>query len=239
MAPLSQPFVSTIVAEEELQDSFSSMDIYTSATLAEQSPYHSAFSQHREGLLSGPSTLLIASHSGTLFDYAYQRSAAEGVVSSDRNRQLIEQTESNHRRYTIEFPIRALCAVSNTFREGCETCPDISQVSFDMGNILPGYAMCVLDWLVKALRSKTSMAFVPGEPNIDGEDKWYWVYCYAAMRSLGMETCRKDRVSAFTADTRSIICAMQRNLRTTPALCNACEPTMERKPMWSSSLIAL
>jgi hypothetical protein len=47
--------------------------------------------------------------------------------------------------------------------------------------------MSVLDWYAKALQSKKWYGFVPEDASIDGDDKWYWVYCYAAMRSLYMD----------------------------------------------------
>jgi hypothetical protein len=145
-------------------------------------------SQGRKELLGGPSILLIVSHSGTSFNYAHQCSAAEGVVSTDRSRQLAEETESGHRPFSIEFPIRALCAASSAFREGYKTSPDIAQVSLDMGNILPGYAMCVLDWLTRALSSNHWIDFLPPDAPVANEDKWYWIYCYSAMRTLRMDS---------------------------------------------------
>jgi hypothetical protein len=104
-----------------------------------------------------------------------------------RNRQLAEEAESNHCSFVIDFPIRALHVASSAFREGYKTSPDAAQVFFDMGNILPGYAMCVLDWLVRALSSNHWIEFLPPEAPVVGEDTWYWVYCYSAMRSLGMD----------------------------------------------------
>jgi hypothetical protein len=141
----------------------------------------------RKILLDGPSVLLIVSHSGTPFDYAHQRSAAKGIVSADRIRQLQEESDSNHRPCIIEIPVRALSAASEAFRHAYDASPDHARIPLDVGNILPGYVMCVLDWIVRSLRIKTPIAFIPELPVIDGEDKWYWVYCYTIMCCLGME----------------------------------------------------
>jgi hypothetical protein len=65
--------------------------------------------------------------------------------------------------------------------------------------LLPGFAMCVLEWFVRACRSSEWFDFLPDEPSIEGEDKWYWVYCYAAMRSLGMDVFA-ERLKGFTED---------------------------------------
>jgi hypothetical protein len=186
---MSQRIISTAVADVELLDSLSRMNI-ESAEAPEQhlnSPSETMPCQDGEHLLGGPSVLLIVSHSGTPFDYAHQCSAAKGIVSADRIRQLTEETESENRPYAIEFPARALATASKTFRNVYEANPEISQLPLDMGNILPGYVMCVFDWLVQDLRRKIPIPFVPDIPVIDGEDKWYWLYCYATMRCLGME----------------------------------------------------
>jgi hypothetical protein len=189
MEPLSQRIASTTMTDVELLDSLSRMDIESAAAPErdDNSPAEIMSLPDRENLLHGPSVLLVVSHSGTPVDYAHQRSAAEGIVSPNRRRQLREQAGSNHRPYTIEIPARALTAASQAFRDSYGGRPDLSQVPFDMGNILPGYVMSVLDWLVKSLRSKTPTPFIPELAIIDDEDRWYWVYCYATMRCLGME----------------------------------------------------
>lgn len=141
----------------------------------------------RNELLDGPSILLIASHSGTSFDYTHQCSSAKGVVTASRNRQLKEEAESDHRPFAIEFPVRALCAASRAFKSTYMANPDVYHIPVDMGGILPGYAMCVLDWLVRALRGKQWVDFLPKEIPFVDEDQWYWVYCYSAMCCLGMD----------------------------------------------------
>ncbi|KAF1935647.1 hypothetical protein EJ02DRAFT_119439 [Clathrospora elynae] len=149
-------------------------------------------------LLDDPSVLLIASNSGTPLAYAQKISAANGLVSADRSRQMIEEAESNHRPYEIEMPARALAVASKTFQQGYEqssihSLAGVSQLPFDMGKVLPSYAMCVLDWLVRALRSKQPIVSVPEEPEIAGKDKWYWLYSYEVMRSLGMDYAEELR----------------------------------------------
>jgi hypothetical protein len=189
MQPLSQCIASTTMTDVELADILSRMDIESAAAPErdDNSAAETISPQDRLRLLGGPSVLLVVSHSGTSVDYAHQRSAAEGIVSLLRRRQLKEESESNHRPYTIEIPARALGAASQAFRDSYEAHPDLSRVPFDMGNILPGYVMSVLDWFVRSLRSKTPTPFIPELAIIDDEDRWYWVYCYATMRCLGME----------------------------------------------------
>jgi hypothetical protein len=177
------------MADVELLDSLSRMDIYSTKSPV-QHPNNASEAmppQDRESLLDGPSVLLIVSHSGTPFDYVHQCSAAKGIVSADRIRQLKEEASSDHRPYIIDIPVRALSAASQAFRHVYEASPDPARIPLDVCNILPGYVMCVLDWFVRSLRSKTPIVFIPELPVIDGEDKWYWVYCYAIMRCLGME----------------------------------------------------
>ena len=189
MTQLSQRIASTAINEVDLLDCLSRMDIESTAAPEQllTSPPIAMPRESREHLLEGPPVLLIVSHSGTPFDYAHQCSAAKGIVSADRMRQLTEETESEHCPYAIEIPARALAAASQAFRDVYQASPEISQLPLNMGSILPGYAMCVLDWLVLDLRRKIPIPFVPDIPVIDGEDKWYWVYCYATMRCLGME----------------------------------------------------
>ena len=140
----------------------------------------------RENLLDGFAPLFIASSVGTQFDYSHQCAAAKGIVDADRTRQLLEQSAHNNRPFAIEFPAQALAAASLNFKQGYDADPTVSHVDLNLGTVLPGYAMCVLDWYGKALRSKKWHHFVPDNPSIEGDDKWYWVYCYSAMRSLGM-----------------------------------------------------
>jgi hypothetical protein len=72
----------------------------------------------------------------------------------------------------------------------------LRQLPVDIGTVLPGYTMCVLDWYAYALRSKTWFDFVPEDASTEGDDKWYWVYCYSAMRSLTMHEFA-DRLQGF------------------------------------------
>jgi hypothetical protein len=52
----------------------------------------------RQELLGGPALLLIVTNTCEPFDYLHQCSAAKDMVSSDRMRRLVEQSESNARQ---------------------------------------------------------------------------------------------------------------------------------------------
>lgn len=121
-----------------------------------------------------PTVLLVARHTSTYFDYTRQRSAVESVVSADRSRQLLEQFTSSvrpwafptrqlrkqfasasaHRPVAIEFPVKALVAVSRPFYEAFQNGTDVSRAEFDTSNVLPGFVMCVLDWYARAFRNR-------------------------------------------------------------------------------------
>lgn len=141
----------------------------------------------RKKLLEGPAPLLVVSHAGAQFNYIHQCSAAKGIVCADRSRRLLEQSESGNHPYAIEFPAHALAAASPIFKHGFEADTNLLHVALDIGHVLPGYVMCVLDWYGRALKSKTWVEFMPQDASIDGDDKWYRFYCYATMRSLGMD----------------------------------------------------
>jgi hypothetical protein len=140
----------------------------------------------REKLLDGPTTLFIVSSSGISLDYDHQCSVAKAMVSVDWMRQLQEQRGSHTRPFAIEFPARALAASSPIFKQYYELHRGSLHVPVQMGNVLPGYIMCVLDWYGRALKSKSWYEFLPEELSMDNSDRWYWVYCYAAMQLLGM-----------------------------------------------------
>jgi hypothetical protein len=140
----------------------------------------------RAELLEGPSSLLVISHTGSTFDYDHQKSVVCDVVSADRTRQLLEQSESNHRPFCIEFPTRALVAASPAFAALYDSQGGPTHIPLSLANVLPGFAMSVLDWYAKALRSKEWYDFPPLEPLTEySDDVWNFVYSYAAMRSLG------------------------------------------------------
>lgn len=141
----------------------------------------------RERLLQEPSILLVTSHTCIGFDHEHQCTAATGMVSVDRIRQMSEQSEDNHRPFAIEFPAKALAVSSPRFDQVYESQPGLTQIFVHTGNILPGYVMCVLDWYARALQSRNWYGFLPEDTSIEGDDKWYWAYCYAAMRLLGMD----------------------------------------------------
>lgn len=158
-----------------------------SATQSLRSMFSEASQKAREELLNGPAYLFTVSHEGTSFDYAHQCAVAKGMVSAHRMRQLLEQSESNHRTFEIEFSAYALAVASPAFKQGYKSNPTVAYVPLDLGNVLPGYAMCVLDLYARALRSKIWHDTIPEDASFEGEDKWYWVYCYSTTRSLGMD----------------------------------------------------
>jgi hypothetical protein len=74
------------------------------------------------------------------------------MVCADRVRQLHEQAESNNRAFAIEFPADSLAAASPIFKQGYEAhSATLRQLPVDIGTVLPGYTMCVLDWYAHAL----------------------------------------------------------------------------------------
>ncbi|KAH7082319.1 hypothetical protein FB567DRAFT_562125 [Paraphoma chrysanthemicola] len=141
----------------------------------------------RVALLDGPSPVLVVYHTGCVFDYSHQCTVAEGAVSADRSRQFLEQADSNKRPFLIEFPARALAAASPSFKQSYESSSNTSRIRFDLGNLLPGYAMCVLDWYGRSLASRQWYSFLPEEPSMQIGNEWFWVYCYATMRRLGLD----------------------------------------------------
>jgi hypothetical protein len=144
------------VAREKHDDSFATMDMDTTDLVhhSAKQVFWSLSFKMRIRLLEGPSILLIVSHSGTPSDYAQQCTAAKGLVAADRDRQLNEQAGSDNRPYAIEFPISPLVTASQAFKTSYEQYPHVSQLPLEMGTILPGYAICVLDWLARCLRSR-------------------------------------------------------------------------------------
>ncbi|KAF2023178.1 hypothetical protein EK21DRAFT_119022 [Setomelanomma holmii] len=153
----------------------------------------------RASLLSGPTPLIIAMHTGEDFDYARQCAAANDVVSVDRMRQLIEQAHSGNRPFVIECHADALAIASPSFKQLLESNSNTTRIDLNLGRVLPGYAMCVPDWYGRALRSKLWHDFLTDEPSVQGDDKWYWVYCYAEMCSMAMDEIAMD-LKAFIQD---------------------------------------
>jgi hypothetical protein len=164
----------------------------------------------RERLLDRPNMLLVISHTCEDFDHEHQRTVAMGTVSADRMRQMSEQAMDSQRPFAIEFPTAALIASSPSFKSFYEVQPGLRKILVSTGNILPGYVMCVLDWYARALQSKSWYEFLPEAASIEGDDKWYWVYCYAAMRLLDMhesasrlQVFLETFIDALTADSAS------------------------------------
>ncbi|KAF2249432.1 hypothetical protein BU26DRAFT_399909, partial [Trematosphaeria pertusa] len=150
----------------------------------------------RQSLLEGPTVLVIAMYNGSSLDYLHQLSAAQGIVSPDRYRQLEEQSERYHGSCALEFPVNALIAASPAFRHYIGANPGITKVEVQMGKILPGFAMEVLDWLANALTMNRWSDFLGPCLSIVDMDKYYWFYPYVAMRRLGMDVFA-DSLRAF------------------------------------------
>lgn len=136
--------------------------------------------------LAGPAIILIAFHSGSSLDYLHQCTAAEGVVHATRRRQLAKQTEIRNHLFKTEVPQGAPAAVSREFRLSLDQNPAAIHATLDLGSLLSGYMMCVLDRLVRGLRSEVWLDFASANAFIEDIDRWYWIYCDASMRSLGM-----------------------------------------------------
>lgn len=153
--------------------------------------------ESRERLLDGPTVSLRVTYSATSVYHRQQLLAAEKVVASDRYRQFCDQAKvanSVLASFNIEFPERALKAASPLFAEfqpdrvnAGEHEPSTYFVDIEMGQVLPGYLMEVLDWYCAALRAKSWRDFLPVEPSVQERDKYFWLYIYITMRKLGMD----------------------------------------------------
>jgi hypothetical protein len=174
-----------MITEIDAIESESTENTHRSGNLTEANVFDVSY-KIRGKLLEGLSSVLLTSHTCTDFDIKHQLSAAKGMVNADRNRQLLEQAADSHRHFSIEFPTWALTAASPLLKQCHEAQPSLSAFPINLGNLLPGYVMCVLDWYGHALQNKHWNEFLPEDPSVDGHDKWYWVYCYAAMRVLGL-----------------------------------------------------
>jgi hypothetical protein len=157
----------------------------------------------RKSLLAGPTIILIVAHSGSYLDYFHQCAAAKGIVHAARRRQLNEQMQSGNRLFKIEVPRQAFAAASPDFRQWLNANPHATHATLDLGPLLPGYAMCVLDWLVRVLQHKDWYDFASADASIEGADKWYRIYSYAAMCSLGMT----EFADSLQAVIQRLVCA--------------------------------
>ena len=149
--------------------------------------------QAREELLQGPTVKLVVSYSGTSMEHDYQLQASKGKVSRDRIRQLDEQmkqliydnAEGRESKIFIDFPIRALeAATSITLSDSLITTSQTPELRVDLGPILPGYLMEVLDWYCRSLRNREWKDFLPDELSFEGLDKFFYLYIYITMRAF-------------------------------------------------------
>ncbi|KAJ4360951.1 uncharacterized protein N0V89_001520 [Didymosphaeria variabile] len=153
--------------------------------------------EKREQLLHSTTITLVVKYSGTKHRLE-QLAAAENVVARDRYRQLCDQAKaagSTPSSVKIEFPAHALeaaialCAVAETNPDEIymrERGGDTHFLQIDLGPILPGYLMEILDWYCRALSARQWKDFLPADPSVQEYDKFFWLYIYITMRKLGM-----------------------------------------------------
>ncbi|KAF2652951.1 hypothetical protein K491DRAFT_25074 [Lophiostoma macrostomum CBS 122681] len=162
---------------------------------------------NRASLLEGPTVFLILNYSGTNQDRAHQVDIAQGIATSERCKQLSDHhLHSPHNRYKIEIPQAALVAASSVFRTFIQSKSASTSIELDFGGILPGYALEVVDWYVRSLRTERWQPFpvsldVAGLDygDADRRDWWYYYYVYVAMRNLHLDT-------AITAPLQDFLC---------------------------------
>lgn len=146
----------------------------------------------RERLLDGPVVDIVVLYSSDSVQQSHQLSAASKIVVPDRRRHFSEQVERLQQnqgdvsKAVIEFPVRALEAASDLFKQSTDKEPQLSKWVINIGTILPGYLMEVLDWYSNALRAKHWKRFLPKISSLEEDDKFYWLYIYVVMRKLGM-----------------------------------------------------
>lgn len=139
----------------------------------------------RESSIEGSTIIIVISHNGNALEYLHQISSANGMALAGRSRQMREQAESSRQPYMIEFPRAALIEASPIARQYLEQHPTAERIGLDLGHILPGYAMEVMDWYAASTLARTWIEF-PTDMICEGGNKWYYYYVYVAMRLLGM-----------------------------------------------------
>jgi hypothetical protein len=144
--------------------------------------------QVRRGLLTEPLVTTRVTVSGMKAEHRHQLFAAKGMVSADRYGKMEDQMNSqSDRPFKIEFPVKALQAASPAFAAYLEANPGQDRIDVNMGGVLPGFSLQVLDWYVLALNAKSWKNFLPSEPSTEGVDKFFYLYVYLALRRLGMD----------------------------------------------------
>ncbi|KAF2798749.1 hypothetical protein K505DRAFT_357230 [Melanomma pulvis-pyrius CBS 109.77] len=138
-----------------------------------------------ENSIEGPTITIVISHNGSHLEYLHQISSANGMVLAVRTRQMREQAESSCQPCMIEYPRAALLKASPIAQEYLEQHPTAEIIGLDLGHILPGYAMEVMDWIVTSMATNVWSEF-PTAMLSEGGNKWYYYYVYVAMRLLGM-----------------------------------------------------
>lgn len=122
-------------------------------------------------LLDGTTITLNLHYSGNTTHYAQQISAAQNNVSPYLHEKLCEQAGNACRAFSsirTEIPWKALAVASPDFADLVPDTiykrdfePDTFYCNFDLGQMLPGYAMHILTWYCSALRSGFREGFVP------------------------------------------------------------------------------
>lgn len=162
---------------------------------SEQCPQKGMSREARAELLQGPAIQLVVSYNDSPMDHYNQLQATKGMVTEDRHRQFREQVELLERNHAqgrktkalIEFPAHAFEAATSIACSDFTT--DTSQsleLHLDLGPILPGYVMEILDWYCRSLRAREWKDFSPDRTSIEGHDKFFYLYMYIAMRKLKM-----------------------------------------------------
>lgn len=136
-------------------------------------------------LLDGDAVTLLITFSGLPFDHQHQCRVALGTVPYRRRHQMRDQAVAKidqAKPVVVGQPkfsgVYKIEIAGKAFQEASELSNHHNlpgAIELDMHNILPGYAMCVLDWYVKALqKSKWPVfEFSDGGPVPKGEDMWY------------------------------------------------------------------
>ena len=172
-------------------------------------PFHQVSHEGRSLLLKGPTILVVLNYENKQSELIHQFSCAKGVASSERCKQLKEQTfDIVYPRYSIEIPQAALAAASTAFRDfldgaSCSTPFPVVELDF---NLLPGYAVEVIDWYIKSLRAPAWSDF-PIKPEATGmdydddrQDWWYYYYAYVAMQRLHLDDTITEPLRDFLYD---------------------------------------
>lgn len=152
--------------------------------------------ESRLQLLDGTTITLVLHYSGTATQHAQQIAAAQNNISPYIYEKLCEQAGNAGRGFSsirVEVPEKALASASQDFAGLVpdkiymrDAEPDTFYHKVDLGPILPGYAMHVLNWYCRALQSRLWEDFTPANPSVQECDKFHWLFSYVTMRKIGL-----------------------------------------------------